>query len=292
MLSTFKRPLPELPMRKMTRALNLCAAALALLPAQASEKLAALEPGNGGLGIAYSIAFWGVPFGHTNFEAKFAGDSYRTTSHFETSGVVSAFWGATIDASSSGEYSAQAVKPSVYDSFYRRSAEKKERVKVTYGPSGIPVTEADPPYNTTKYPVTDAQKKDGLDPLSAVSFIMLGVKSDAARPCGTVAPVFDGRRRYNIEFTYLRDEPVNIAGVYAGKAHLCQMRYNQIAGFKPKILKEGRAFPPIFGWFADIPGAGAPNGHYVVALKVWASTGWGTVAATLTQLKVGGGGKG
>jgi Protein of unknown function (DUF3108) len=279
-------------MAKVMRILILCAAALAPapLPAAAGDKVASLEPAIGGLGIAYTIGFWGVLFGYTNFDAKFGGDSYRTSSHFQTSGIVSAFWGATIDASSSGEYTAQTVKPSVYDSFYQRSAAKKERVKVTYGPNGVPVTEADPPYNTKKYPVTDEQKKEALDPLSAVSYVLLGMKSDASKPCGTVAPVFDGRRRYNIEFTYLRDEPVKLeTGVYAGKAHLCQMHYNQIAGFKPKILKEGRAFPPIYGWFADIPSAAAPNGHYLIALKIWASTGWGTVAATLTQMKVGGG---
>jgi hypothetical protein len=101
--------------------------------------------------------------------------------------------------------------------------------------------------------------------------------------------VFDGRRRYNITFTYLKDEQAKLTtGAYKGKAHLCQMHYNQIAGFKPKIMKEGKAFPPIYGWFADIPSASAPNGRYLIALRVWASTGYGTVMAELNQLKIDG----
>jgi hypothetical protein len=113
------------------------------------------------------------------------------------------------------------------------------------------------------------------------------VRESAASPCGTSAPVFDGRRRYNIEFTDLRDEPVKLEnGLFTGKAHLCQLHYNQIAGFKPKILKEGRELPPAFAWLAEIPSPSAPHGHYLVPLKLWASTGFGTVTATLTQLKV------
>ena len=99
--------------------------------------------------------------------------------------------------------------------------------------------------------------------------------------------MFDGRRRYNIEFTFLRDEPVKLEnGLYSGKAHLCQLHYNQIAGFKPKLLKEGRALPPAFAWVAEIPSAAAPHGRYLLPLKLWASTGFGTVTATLTQMKV------
>ena len=105
----------------------------------------------------------------------------------------------------------------------------------------------------------------------------------ASKPCGETVRVFDGRRRYNIEFSWLRDEPVKLEGLYSGNAHVCQLHYNQIAGFKPKILKEGRALPPAFGWFAEFPNAAMPNGHYLLPLKLWTSTGLGTVTATLAK---------
>ncbi len=250
-------------------------------------KVASIEQG-GKLGVAYSISFWGIPFGHTDFDSHFQDQAYNTTSHFETSGVVSLFWQAKIEASSSGQYASHALEPARYDSFYQRGADKKERVKVTFA-NGDATVDADPPYNTKQYPVTEEQKKEAVDPLSAVTLVLTGLKSDAANPCGTVAPVFDGRRRYNIEFTYLKEETPDVdTPLGKGKAHLCQMHYHQIAGFKPKILKEGKAFPPIYGWFVDVPSANAPNGHYEVALRVWASTGWGTVAATLSQIHVDG----
>lgn len=243
------------------------------------------SPAPGGIGVAYSIAFWGIPFGATSYEGKFSGGEYTASSHFETSGIVSLFWQAAIDATAAGRMGPAGPQPAEYDSYYRRSNSKKERVKVTFETGSI-ITFADPPYDMTKYPVSEAEKREAVDPMSAITLALMGFRADRANPCGSVVPVFDGRRRYDIEFTYLKDEPVTLAGgIFSGTAHLCQLHYRQIAGFKPKILKEGAAFPPIFGDFGDVPAAGAPNGHYVVPLKLWSHLDWGTVSAQLTRLR-------
>jgi hypothetical protein len=286
--------IPEIAMPRITVCLLAFAVlAAADIPARALDgdakpaKFAAPET-NASLGVTYTISFWGIPFGHTDFDSKFHQQTYNTISHFETSGIVSMFWQAKIEANSNGELAPHALEPAVYDSLYQRGAGVQERVKVTFA-GNDPAVEADPPYPTAQYPVTPEQKKEALDPLSAVTLVLAGIKADSANPCGTVAPVFDGRRRYNIEFTYLKDEKTTLDGAIRKEtAHLCQIRYHQIAGFKPKILKEGKAFPPIYGWFTEIPSPDAPGGRYVVALKVWAATGWGTVDATLTQMRVDG----
>ena len=44
----------------------------------------------------------------------------------------------------------------------------------------------------------------------------------------------------------------------------------------------------MFADFADIPATGAPNGHYVVAVKLWAPYSLGTVTVTLNNLKIDG----
>ena len=253
--------------------------------AQPAGELARAPQTQGTADLAYSIAFWSIPFGQTSYEARFANGGYAASSHFETSGIVSLFWQAIIDASTSGRFAADAVAPLKYDSFYRRGNSKKERVVVMFDRNGV-TTFADPPYDTTKYPVSDAQKREGIDPMSAITLVLTAVTADRANPCGTVAPVFDGRRRYNIEFTYVRDEPVNLGALYNGAAHLCQLRYKQIAGFKPKILKEGAAFPPVYGDFAEIPAPGAPGRRYIVPLKLWAHVDWGTVSAQITRLEI------
>ncbi|MGH6888609.1 MAG: DUF3108 domain-containing protein [Rhizomicrobium sp.] len=255
--------------------------------AEAAETLTQGQRAPASIGVAYRIAFWGIPFGATSYEGRFADGAYAASSHFETSGIVSLFWQATIDATASGRIGAGMLAPVRYDSFYRRGSSKNERVLVTYD-AGRVATFADPPYDTNKYPVSEAQKREAVDPMSAITLVLAGVKADRANPCGTVAPVFDGRRRYDITFSFVRDEPAKVGNLFSGTAHLCRVHYTQIAGFKPKILKEGAAFPPIYGTFADIQAAGAPNGRYVVALKLWADLGWGTVTATLTRLQIPG----
>jgi hypothetical protein len=239
----------------------------------------------GTVSLAYSIAFWNIPFGATSYEARFTDGGYAASSHFATSGIVSLFWQAIIDASASGRVTGSSLAPGKYDSFYRRGSTKKERVTVTFDKSAV-TTFADPPYDTTKYPVSDAQKREAVDPMSAITLVLAGVRADRSDPCGTVAPVFDGRRRYNIEFAFVRDEPVNLGALYNGTAHLCRLHYKQIAGFKPKILKEGAAFPAIYGDFAEIPAAGAPYRRYFVPLKLWARVNWGTVSAQITRLDI------
>jgi Protein of unknown function (DUF3108) len=282
--------MPETRLRQLLAAA--CVSAALIVPAFAGApgtKMASLEPNTPGtLDIAYSIAFWGIPFGNTNYDGKFADDAYAVKSHFKTSGIVSVFWQSEIDATANGHYDAHEIEPALYDSYSRRSEEKKERVKVTYG-DGPPQVFADPPYSTTKYPVSDAQMEEALDPMSAATSVMAGVTADAQNPCGKVAPVFDGRRRYNIEFTYIKDQKVKLdGGLFDGTAHLCKIKYHQIAGYKPKMIKEGQSWPPIYGLFADVPSASAPAGHFVIALKLWADTWWGTVSVHLTQLNVNG----
>jgi hypothetical protein len=255
-------------------------------PSSGAQRLASLgSVRSGSLGMDYTIAFWTIPFGRTTFGLRLDNTAYRIDSHFQTSGIISALWNASIDANASGQLNTRSVTPGVYDSHYQRGS-KHQQVKVTFAAGAVPVTYADPPYNTKRYPVSDEQKKDGVDPLSAAITVLTGLHASASSPCGTVAPVFDGRRRYNIELSYLRDEPAKIENVYSGRAHLCQLRYNQIAGFKPKLLREGRALPPAYAWIAEIPGDSAPLGHYLVPLKAWTATDFGTVSATLTKMRV------
>jgi hypothetical protein len=60
-----------------------------------------------------------------------------------------------------------------------------------------------------------------------------------------------------------------------------------LAGFKPKVIKEGASFPTISAWIVTFPSA--VTGHdYVVPLRVWAETSYGVIAAVATTLKIDG----
>jgi hypothetical protein len=263
---------------------QVCLRSLVLAAALAATPALAAAPGT--LDVGYSIAFWSVPFGHTDYQAKFTDGGYDAKSHFETSGIVSFFWNSKIDASANGKIGEHSITPALYDSYSTDHNSKLQRVKLTYG-KDVPETFADPAYKTNKYPVTDEQKKNTVDPMSAITTILSGVRADAKNPCGTAVQVFDGKRRYDVVFSYVKDEPLKLDnGLYSGNAHQCMVHYNEIAGYKQKIIAEGKKLPPMYADFIDV--AGGPSGHYVIAAKLWAATGWGTVTAELSDLKING----
>ena len=110
----------------------------------------------------------------------------------------------------------------------------------------------------------------------------------AGTSCASTAPVFDGRRRYDVEISKLRDVDIKMDnGLYAGKGVQCVARYKQIAGFRPRVLKNNESFPVINAWFVTVPSAIAGR-EYTVPVRIWADTKYGVLAILATSLKVDG----
>jgi hypothetical protein len=243
-----------------------------------------------GLQMAMTIYAGGITIGKVDMDAKIVGDKYHVVSNLETSGVVNAFWQSVIQASASGKIESRLLQPTLYDSFYTgHNTEKHQEVSLTYE-DGTPVRlYADPPYSTTGYEVKPEDKKSTFDPLSAVIFIASGVGAKPDNPCSVLAPVYDGRRRYNIELKKVKDMTVNMDnGVYKGPAILCEIKYKQISGYRPRVLKDAN-FPSINAWVATFP-SNIPGRSYAVPLRVWAQSQYGMIAAVVTSLKVDGAG--
>jgi hypothetical protein len=240
------------------------------------------------LNVGYTISFWDIPFGHTNYDSEVGPNSYSARAHFETGGVVGVFWKSVIDASVIGAVGAQSIAPALYDSHSKNRNRPLQQVKLTYE-NNDPSTFADPPYSLTDFPVTQEQKRGALDPMSAITSILVGERATATNPCGNGVKVFDGRRRYDINFTYLKDEPVRLTnGLFNGNAHLCQIHYNQIAGYDQKLVRAGRPFPDTFMDVVSFPAAGAPDGRYTVPVKFWSSLSFGAMTVTLDAVNVDG----
>ena len=237
--------------------------------------------------MAMTIYAGGITLGKMDIDATVRGNDYHAVSNLQTSGVVNAFWQAEIQATSSGKVSTNNLSPVLYDSFDINRSGKKQEVSLTYDSNSPPRLYADPPYSTTGYEVTPEDQKATLDPLSAVMFIVSGAGT-AGTPCTVTAPVFDGRRRYNIEMSKVKDVDIKLDnGLYAGHASLCQIKYHQIAGFKPRVLKANETFPTINAWVVAYPSA-TKGGDYMVPLRVWADTPYGLVAVVANSLKIDG----
>ena len=161
-------------------------------------------------------------------------------------------------------------------------------MSLTYDAGGPIRLYANPPYSTTGYEVTADQQKDTVDPLSAITMLVSGAMVSADNPCGLTLPVFDGRRRYDADISKVKDTTVSMDnGLYKGKAVLCQIKYKQLAGYKPKVIKEGASFPVINAWITTAP-SNVLGRSYVIPLRVWADTPYGVIAAVSTSVKIDG----
>ena len=261
---------------------------LLLLTLLAATPAFAQSPQPRTLDVSYSLSFWGITFGHIQYSNSLKGASYDAKAHFETQGMVGFFWKSLIDATANGGVGAHAVSPVLYDSHSRNRDHPLQEVKLTYANDGVSVL-FDPPVDLTRFPVTREQQKGAVDPMSALISMLVGTSAGAKAPCGTGAQVFDGRRRYDVLFTYVKDEKLSLNhGLYQGSAHLCELHFVPIAGYPQRLIMDRRDPPKMFADFIDLSETGTPNGRYVMPVKVWAELSLGTVTANLDAVEMDG----
>jgi len=258
----------------------------ALAAGGAGSELPAL-PGSR-LEVAMTLYAGGITMGHMDLDTTLRGGEYHSVSTLQTSGVINAFWQSEIQATSSGRLGAKSFLPGLYDSFYTGRAGRKQEVSLTYEGGSPPRLYAEPAYSTTGFEVKPDDTKNTLDPLSAITLIFSGLGAQAGNPCAVTAPVFDGRRRYDIEVTKVKDVDIRLdSGLYQGKALQCDLRYRQIAGFRPRVLKDNESFPLIHAWFVSLPSTIAGR-DYAVPVRIWADTKYGVLAILAASVKVDG----
>lgn len=241
------------------------------------------------LQVAMTVYAGGITMGKADMDATIRGDAYQVVSNLQTSGIVNAFWQAEIQATSSGKLTDKTFAPALYDSFNTRQVVgRKQQVSLSYEGENPPRLYADPPYSTSGFEVKPQDAKGTLDPLSAMTLIASGVGARDGNPCAITLPVFDGRRRYDVAMTKVRDIDIKMDnGLYQGKAVLCDVRYRPVAGFRQRLLANSEPFPVIRAWVARFPSSVAGR-DYTVPLRVWAETKYGVIAVLATALKVDG----
>lgn len=241
------------------------------------------------LDLTYDLYVSGIPLGKVAMSARFQGADYKAISTLETKGIVNAFWQAKIEASSSGSTTEGKIRPNLYDSFSQNRSVQRRHATLSFGPDGPTSLLSDPPYGDNQYPVSDEQRKRTLDPLSAAVYLTSGSTVAQGKPCETAAPIFDGRRRYDVVSNYLKKADVHMDnGLYSGPVLVCQIHYDQIAGYPQNVIEQNKKFPKMFAWVIEAKSSSDPNRLYMVPIRVWAETEFGVVAAVASQVKLDG----
>jgi hypothetical protein len=273
----------------------LLATSVALLPAVAFAEEAAVTPVSttaqpagptSTVQLVWQVYLGGFNLGNVGIKSSFTGNTYSAVSRLKTAGVVNSFYEAVIDATSVGTVAAGSLQPKKYAS-NTVNEKQSQKVDLTYTASGIQL-DAEPAYNTNRFPVSDEQKRDTLDPLSGLVYSLSGVSHSPAKPCGEPVRVFDGRRRYDIELTPAGQDRLKTEGGYSGPAQKCTIIYKQLAGFKPNLNK-GKAIPTITVWFAAMESAsGGPVKTFIVPVKMMTETPYGVALAHARKITIDG----
>jgi len=226
----------------------------------------------------------GIRFGTVGLKSSFAPGTYAAVSTLKTGGLVNVFYEARIDARAAGVIAGGGLRPQNYDA--NAKSKSKQRTQLAYTAAGIQLF-ADPAYNTERFPVTEEQKRGTLDPVSAMTFAISGLSVTAQRPCGDTLHVFDGARRYDVEFKFIQNEnlPADEDG-YTGPTVKCEVIYKQIAGFKPSV-KQGDKTYPIYVWGATFETHGpGPMRRFVVPVRIMTETQFGTAKAIARHIQI------
>lgn len=204
---------------------------LLLLPLEAISGSAALA-GSAKLPTQVSALYvvsFGIlgEIGSFRFRSDIDGEAYSLTAKAKIDTAVFDYKGAM---TSTGSVLSAIAKPLRYKFRYKQKAilgkKKKKSLSIAFKDSGVADVKFVPPEDRSKkkiVPITPAQLKNVLDPLSGVMALSLG---DIKKPCDHKLPIFDGKQRFDLIFL----PTGRFSG--AGADQVCRVRLVPISGHK------------------------------------------------------------
>jgi uncharacterized protein DUF3108 len=240
------------------------------------------------LDLGLQLYVGGIPLGKAALSARVQGQDYKATSTLETLGIVSAFWKSKIETSANGAVAGPTVHPAFYNSFSQDRQSERRQVTLTFQPGAVKV-DSNPPYPETRYKVPEDEQTKAVDPLSGAVMLIAAAAAGAKAPCTAVAPIFDGRRRYDVAVDFVKKIDIRMDnGLYSGPGMMCQFHYKQVAGYQQTVIEQGKKLPAIYVWVAPVKSTADPTREYMLPLRIWAETDYGIVVALANQASVDG----
>jgi hypothetical protein len=234
--------------------------------------------------MGYEISIAG--FHVIDFDLTIAIDdrAYDVSTNFRTHGVFQWFVPWESASQSVGRVKNGKVKPERYEQIgIWRGNPRVVRFRYRDGAIGgielVPSLDED----SNREPVTAAQMGDAQDP-AAMLFALIR-RVSAGEPCTGVVPVFDGRRRFDLEFVERGVEPIAAwrPGAFEGDARRCDFAFRIVAGFMRNPTDgPDRQREPRLGraWLAPVV-PGKPLAPVRIELD---NSNWGSTVARLRPL--------
>ncbi len=227
----------------------------------------------------YRVSFNGFDIGKFDFRADVTGSTYVAQGEARLSALLGAFkWDG--DTRSAGHVAGLAPRPAGY-TFDFRGMGKEGSIKLGFQKGQVASITSLPPRPTPPdtVPLKDAHLKDVMDPLSAVMALS---RTSGTNPCARRLALFDGKQRFDLVFTFLRQQAVAETKPTGqpSVAFVCRVRYVPIAGHR--MTEETQQLAASDG--IEVSLRPVPSADLFVPYQISIPTGAGT--ATLTSERI------
>jgi hypothetical protein len=213
---------------QFTLAVGLCAGAWLALGSHA-----ALAQGR--LDAQYEATLAGIAVGKGAWTIEIGDDTFSAAAQGGTAGLLKAFSGGTGSGASQGRVVNGALVANAYTAT-TTTQKKSETIRMVLANGGVKDFSIDPvpPVDPGRIVVTDAHRKNVLDPMTG-SMVRVAGNGEVLTPdaCRTGTGIFDGRMRYELKLDYKRMETVKAERGYHGPAVVCAVYFTPVAGYIP-----------------------------------------------------------
>jgi hypothetical protein len=255
---------------------------IGLIPGEAA---AADKPGEAwptAVHARYRLRFLGVDVGQIDMTSTAAAGRYALSG----TGKVTALLGAVKwsgSSSASGAIENGAPVPAAFSNQVTNS-KKHWATELRYKDRNVPeVTITPPPGDPPPdyVPLTPASKSGALDPMSA---LMMLTKADGRPPCARRLPIFDGKHRYDLVFSFKRMTRLATASGGGGSeaAVVCRVTYEPIAGY----LANEATKTYVANRDTEVVLRRIPGTEMLIPYSVTVPTAWGTGSMTAEKIEV------
>src|SRR6476469_4476209 len=184
----------------------------------------------GGLDAHYEASLSGIAVGKGSWAIEIGDDAFSASAQGGTSGLLKAFSGGTGTGASQGRVVNGALSANAYVASTHTS-KKSETIRLVLANGGVKdfAIEPEPPVDPDRIVVTEAHRKNVLDPMTG-SMVRVPGNGEVLSPeaCRTGAAIFDGRLRYDLKLDFKRMESVKAERGYHGAAVVCAVYFTPV----------------------------------------------------------------
>jgi hypothetical protein len=234
----------------------------------------------------YAVSMIGLHIGELSADGTLEPQNYRVQIGAHLTGLAAMVSSVHMALASSGTVRKDKLAPSTYATSAVNSNETRT-LRMALKAGTVKAVQIDPPpeFHGERVPVTEANKRNILDPTSAL-IMPVPVSAALVGPsaCDRTLPIYDGYARFDIALHYVGQRDVSVAG-YNGPVSVCSARYMPISGHL--VNSRSTAFMAqnegIEVWLAPVEKA-----HVVVPIRVTMPTMAGQLDIEATDFEVTG----